>query len=150
MKKATPRRRLPTPGTPPEPYGTGAHTTHRLRYHLVWIPKYRKRVLQGAVAARLRDLLTQACEVNAWQMHELSIQPDHVHLLLQAPPADGLPGVVGRLKGGTSRIIRAEFPELVEFLWGQHFWAEGYFAETVGAVEETVVRRYIQQQRELH
>lgn len=134
----------------PSEYWTGAHTTHRLRYHLVWIPKYRRRVLEGAVASRLTELLAQACEVNDWQAHELSVQPDHVHLLVQAHPRDGLPDVVQRLKGGTSRVLRAEFPALEEFLWGESFWADGYFAETVGTVEEDIVRRYIQNQRGLH
>ena len=129
-------------------YWSGAHTRHRLRYHLVWIPKYRKRVLTGAVAVRLDILLRQACEVNDWETHELSIQPDHVHLLLQIPPRQSVSNAVQLLKGGTSRVLRAEFPELDEFLWGDQFWADGYFAETVGTVEEDVVRRYIRNQRE--
>src|ERR1700710_1102925 len=92
-------------------YWTGAHTTHRLRYHLVWIPKYRKRVLTGAVAARLDVLLRQAWAMNRWGREEMSIQADHVHLLVQARPSESVSGVVQRLKGGTSRILRMEFPE---------------------------------------
>ncbi len=68
---------------PAEKCWSGAHTKHRLRYHLVFIPKYRKRVLEGKVAARLEALLRQACEVNRWSLEELAIQPDHVHLLVQ-------------------------------------------------------------------
>jgi putative transposase len=118
---------------------------------VVWIPKYRRRVLQGAVAARLTELLRQGCEVNRWRLHELNVQPDHVHLLIQISPDERLSDVLHRLKGGTSRLLRAEFPELEEFLWGRNFWgrnfwADGYFAETVGLVEEAVVRRYIQNQ----
>ncbi|MGI4791301.1 MAG: IS200/IS605 family transposase [Janthinobacterium lividum] len=148
----------PSSSQPPESsgYWTGAHTKHRLRFHLVWIPKYRKRVLQGALAERLHALLQEGCEINEWQLHEINewqlheinIQPDHVHLLVQLFPTDSLPEVVQRLKGGTSRVLRLEFPELHEFLWGEHFWATGYFAETVGQVEEAALRRYIQQQRE--
>ena len=133
---------------PDEPaYWTGAHTKHRLRLHLVWVPKYRRSVLHGAVAARLATLLRQACEVNRWQLHEAAIQPDHVHLLLQIRPPDSVASVVKRLKGGTSRVLRAEFPDLEEFLWGASFWADGYFAETVGVVEEVVVRQYISSQQ---
>jgi putative transposase len=128
-------------------FWSGAHTRHRLRSHLVWIPKYRRRVLQGPIALRLEQLIRQAAEVNRWQVHEMAIQPDHVHLLLQTRPAESIASVVNRLKGGTSRVLRLEFPDLDEFLWGESFWADGYFAETVGTVEESKVRAYIQDQQ---
>jgi len=70
-----------------------------------------------------------------------------VHLIIQTEPKDSVAEVVQRLKGGTSRVIRKEYPELEEFLWGDSFWADGYFAETVGNVDEEVVRRYIREQR---
>jgi putative transposase len=138
-------------------YWTGAHTKHRLRYHLVWVPKYRRRVLTEPIAARLVALLQQACDVNRWGLHEINVQLDHVHLLLQVPPDDSISGVVGSLKGGTSRVLRAEFPDLEEYLWGNSFWSDGYFwgnsfwsdgyfAESVGQAEEAVVRTYIQNQ----
>ena len=79
-------------------YWTGAHTKHRLQYHLVFIPKYRHRVLQGKVAERLEVLLHQACEMNRWEIHEFSIQPDHVHLLLQASPSKSVAHIVQILK----------------------------------------------------
>ena len=129
-------------------YWTNAHTKHRLRVHLVWVPKYRRRVLQGAVAARLEALLRQAAQINRWQIHELAIQPDHVHLLIQIRPPESVSTVANLLKGGTSRSVRAEFPELDEFLWGESFWADGYFAESVGQVEETVVSAYIRDQQQ--
>ena len=128
-------------------YWTGAHTTHRLRYHLFWIPKYRRRVLVGPVALRLRELFEQACEVQDWQLHELTIQTDHVHLLVQAHPSQSVSSIVQRFKGGTSRVLRAEFPALEEFLWGKQFWADGYFVESVGQVEESVIRQYIRDQQ---
>lgn len=130
-------------------YWTGAHTTHRLRYHLVWIPKYCKRVLTGSAAVRLDALLRQACEVRRWGLEEMSIQADHVHLLVQARPSETVSGVVQCLKGGTSRVLRAEFPDLEEYLWGDSFWADGYFVETVGKVDEATIRDYIRQQRPL-
>jgi putative transposase len=80
-------------------------------------------------------------------MSELSIQEDHVHIILQTNPTDSVAEIAQRLKGGTSRVIRKEFPELEEFLWGDSFWADGYFAETVGNVDEEVVKRYIRDQR---
>ena len=127
-------------------YWAGSHTLHRLRFHLVWTPKYRHRVLEGAVAARLTELLRQACQVKEWQLHELSIQPDHVHLLVQVLPTNSVSYVLNILKGGTSRVLRKEFPELEEFLWHDSFWGDGYFAETVGQKEEAVLRAYIRNQ----
>ena len=128
-------------------YWSGAHTRHRLLVHLVFIPKYRQRVLQGPVAARLEVLLRQAAAVNEWLFLELAVQPDHVHVLLQMHPRESIASVVKTLKGGTSRVLRNEYPELEEFLWGQSFWSDGYFAETVGRVNEAVVSDYIRRQQ---
>ncbi len=128
-------------------YWSGAHTKHRLRYHLVWIPKYRKRVLRGKIAARIKQLVYEACKVNRWLLSEMSVQVDHVHILIQIWPRESVADVVKKLKGGTSRVIRAEFPELEEFLWGDSFWSDGYFAETVGSVDENVVAKYIREQQ---
>jgi REP-associated tyrosine transposase len=128
-------------------YGTGAHTKHRLQYHLVWIPKYRKRVLRGKISSRLRQLLYEACRVNSWWISEISIQEDHVHIMVQIPPRYSVAEVVQIFKGGTSRVLRAEYPELEEFLWGDSFWADGYFAESVGQVNEEVVKKYIRKHR---
>ena len=128
-------------------YWKGEHTTHRLQYHLVWIPKYRKRVLRGKIANRLKQLLYEGCKINSWWIGEISIQEDHVHILIQINPKESVSKVVNLLKGGSSRILRKEFPELEEFLWGDSFWADGYFAETVGTVEEEVVRKYIKTQK---
>ena len=127
-------------------YWTGAHTKHRLQYHLVFIPKYRRRVLRGKVPVRLKQLFYEACRINGWRITELSIQVDHVHMLIQIGPSESVAHIVQMLKGGSSRMMRKEFPELEEFLWGDSFWADGYFAETVGSAEESVVKRYIREQ----
>ena len=76
----------------------------------------------------------------------MSIQVDHIHLVVQLHPRESIAEVVQILKGGTSRVIRKEYPELEEFLWGDSFWEDGYFAETVGNVDEEIVRRYIRNQ----
>ena len=127
-------------------YNIGAHTTHRLKYHLVWIPKYRKRVLLGPLERRLYELLRECAEVNNWTIIELNVQRDHVHLLIQLPPKEAVSHAMQIMKGGTSKKIREEFPELEEFLWGDSLWAEGYFAESVGQVTEARIRAYIQNQ----
>jgi putative transposase len=130
-----------------ERYWKGGHTKHRLLCHLVWIPKYRKRVLRGKVTVRLRQLLYEACRMNRWWISEISIQEDHVHVVIQIKASDSVADVAQILKGGTSRVIRKEFPELEEFLWGDSFWADGYFAESVGQVNEEIVRKYIREQK---
>ncbi len=127
-------------------YRSGAHSTHRLLYHLVWIPKYRKRLLDGAIAARLKQLFAQCADINGWEVHELNVQIDHVHMLVQIDPNIRLSKAVQYFKGGSSKMIRKEFPELEEFLWGDSFWATGYFAETVGNVNEEIIKEYIRNQ----
>jgi putative transposase len=113
-------------------YWNGAHTKHRLMYHLVLIPKYRKRVLRGKIAQRIEELLRQCAEINEWRIDELNIRPDHVHMLVQLKPNVRVSKAVQLFKGGSSKVIRSEYPELEEFLWGDSFWSDGYFAETVG------------------
>jgi putative transposase len=85
--------------------------------------------------------------MNGWWIHRIGIEHDHVHLLIQTKPRESIAEVVNILKGGSSRALRKEFPELEEFLWGDSFWSDGYFAETVGKVDEAVVRRYIEAQQ---
>lgn len=97
-------------------YKSGAHTKYRLMYHIVWIPKYRKRVLREAVAQRVRELLCECCEVNSWNIEEVNIQQDHVHLIVGLDPQTSSAKAVQFFKGGSSRILRKEFPELEEFL----------------------------------
>ena len=77
----------------------------------------------------------------------MRIQSDHVHVVIQLNASDSVCNAVQILKGGTSRVIRKEFPELEEFLWGDSFWADGYFAESVGVANEEVIRKYIRQQQ---
>jgi putative transposase len=128
------------------PYWSGSHTKHRIVYHLVWIPKYRRRLLRGSISKRLQELIEEACALNEWQIHELSIQLDHVHLLVQVQADDSAADVAQTLKGGTSRRLKQEFPQLQEFLWGKAFWARGYFGESVGRINEEIIRKYIHDQ----
>ena len=101
----------------------------------------------GEVARRLKELFVQACEMNDWEIRELNIQRDHVHILLQINPRDSLSKVVQILKGGSSYVIRKEYPDLEEFLWGDSFWGDGFFAETIGTKNEKVIREYINNQK---
>ena len=127
-------------------YWKGAHTRHRVMYHIVWIPKYRKRFLKGAIAKRIEELIQECADVNRWRVDEINIQPDHVHILIQLRLDISISRAVQLLKGKSSRIIRKEFPSLEEFYWGNNFWSEGFFVETVGQVNEDAIKKYIQNQ----
>ena len=127
-------------------YRTGAHTKHRLKYHLVWLPKYRKRILRGKIAKEVEVLFYRCAEVNDWWIERMQIKDDHVHLLVQLNTQDSVAETVQRFKGGSSMVMRKEHPELEEYLWGDSFWADGYFAETVGRLEEDAIRKYIEEQ----
>jgi putative transposase len=125
-------------------YQHSAHATYRLEYHLVWITKYRKPVLHGEVAKRARALIRQTCATLDVEILSGHMAVDHVHLLVSIPPQWSISQVMQRLKGRSSRKLLQEFGELRRQYWGQHLWARGYFAASVGAVLEEVVKRYIE------
>lgn len=125
---------------------TTCNATYDIQYHFVWIPKYRKRVLTGKVKDRIEQLFHECAEMNQFEIMELSIQPDHIHILLSAKPRYSPSQIVQFVKGGSSYQIRREFPELQEFLWGDSFWADGYFVSTRSVVSESVIRNYIKNQ----
>ena len=124
-------------------YWIGGHTKYRLMYHIVWIPKYRKRLLAGGLSKRLSELLKDCAEINKWKIEELKINIDHVHMLVELDTKVSVSRAVQMFKGGSSKKLREEFPDLREFLWGKSFWADGYFAETIGKVNEEKIRAYI-------
>ena len=130
-------------------YWHGSHTKYRLMYHLVFLPKYRKRVLKGKIAKKLHQIFYQGATVNQWWIEELKVMPDHVHLLIQLQAKTSVSKAVQSLKGGSSRQLRKECPEIKEFLWGDSFWADGYFAETVGTRNYTLVKKYIDDNKEI-
>jgi putative transposase len=115
------------------------------KYHLVWCPKYRRRVLVGPVRERLVQLIrTTAAELGA-DVLELEVMPDHVHLLLEVDPQLGVATVVRRLKGRSSRVLRLEFPQLRRL---PALWTNSTFVSTVGGAPLAVVKRYIENQKD--
>ena len=132
-------------------YKVGSHTKHRLLYHFTFIPKYRKQIIRGKLKKRIIDLFTECCEVNNWQIHKLELISEHIHLLIQLNPADSPAKTMQYLKGGSSIALRKEFAtELKAFLWGDSFWADGYFVETIGQKSEHVIRAYLDTQQSKH
>ena len=127
-------------------YRHGNHTVYDIKYHFVWITKYRYHVLKGNVAFRLRELLKQGCEAKGIRVMEGAIGSDHVHMLLSCPPSLSPSQVMQYLKGRSSKMIQDEFPELKKRYWGQHMWGRGYFCGTVGAVDKATIEEYIKNQ----
>ena len=104
--------------------------------------------MRGKVAQSLLHMIYEATKVNWWWVEEAKVMTDHVHLLIQIHPNESVADVVQRLKGGTSRLLRKEFPDMEEFIWGDSFWADGYFAETIGSVSYRTVKQYIKENKE--
>lgn len=100
----------------------------------------------GAIKERLKELLHECAEMNRWRIIELNIQPDHVHMVVQLRQTISVSEAVQRFKGGSSFVIRKEFPALEEFLWGNSFWGDGYFAETVGQCNFETIIKYVRDQ----
>lgn len=128
-------------------YRTSAHAIYEIKYHLVWITKYRYKVLRGRVAERARDLIRQTCEARGITIIRGAVSPDHVHMLVSAPPSLAPAKIVQYIKGRSSRRLQDEFTELRKRYWGQHLWGRGYFCATVGAVDEKTIREYIENQK---
>ena len=128
-------------------YRHSAHAVWDIKYQLVWITKYRYKVLRGEVAERARDLLRQICQAREVVIIRGAVSPDHIHMLVSSPAHLAPAKLVQYLKGRSSRRLQEEFPHLRKRYWGQHLWARGYFCATVGAVDEETIKDYIENQK---
>lgn len=128
-------------------YRKSAHAVCDIKYHIIWITKYRYKVLRGRVAERARDLIRQICQSRDVAIIRGAVSPDHIHILVSAPPSLSPSKLVQFIKGRSSRRLQDEFEELRKRYWGQHLWARGYFCATVGAVDEDTIKRYIESQK---
>ena len=125
-----------------------SHVVYQCTYHVVWVPKYRYRILTGAVAELLNRDIRMLCEWKDVEVLELNIQPDHVHTVLSIPPKISVSSFMGFLKGKLAIKVMKSYPRLRRKpYWGNHFWARGYFASTVG-LNEDLIRRYVRYQEE--
>ena len=131
-------------------YRRGRHSLYDFKYHLVWCPKYRYRVLTGQVGERARALIREIGAANYVDILSGSISPDQGHLLCSIPPQLSVSALMKYLKGKSSRKLQMEFPELKKRYWGQHCWARGYFGVRVGNVNEEDIQRYLEEQEQHH
>jgi putative transposase len=127
-------------------YQRDEHRVHLIVYHLVWTPKRRKAVLLNAIAVECRHLIEQKCIERGWQIIELAIQPDHIHLFIQVWPTDSAAEVVKECKGVTSRVLRKKYPQLQKL---PSLWTRAYFASTADNVAPETLERYIAAQKGL-
>jgi len=124
-----------------------SHTVWESKYHVVWIPEYRKKVLYGKLRDHLGALFKDLASQKESEVIEGHLLPDHVHLLISIPPKYAVSQVVGFLKGKSAIQIARVYLGRRKNFTGQHFWARGYYVSTVGVDEETV-RAYIRGQEE--
>ena len=124
------------------------HVVYKCDYHIVFTPKYRFRILTGEIAAAMEQDIRQVCSWKEVEIDEMSVQSDHVHMVVSIPPRLSVSDFMGVLKGKTAIRIFKSHPNLKKKpYWGNHFWARGYFVNTVG-INEEMIRRYVKYQEE--
>ena len=129
-----------------------AHAVYDAKYHLVWAPKYRKWIKRADVRDRAKEIFLEVAEHYGFEIQEMRVAPDHVHIFLGFPPSHSIAKVVGMLKSISASEIFKKFPEVKKELWGGEFWEDGYFARTVGdKITADLIKRYIKYHRdEIH
>ena len=129
-----------------EEHSKTSHVVYDIKYHIIWITKYRYKILRGEISKRLRELIRQGCEARNITIVSGNISKDHIHMLLSCPPSMAPNKMVQYLKGRSSRLLQEEYPELKKKYWGQHLWGRGYSCATVGSVTEETIKNYIENQ----
>ena len=127
-------------------YRKASHVVYKCDYHIVWVPKYRFRILKGAIKELVEHDIRMLCEWKGCIVEELNVQEDHVHLLVSVPPKISISQLMGILKGKLAIKLFKSYPALKKKpYWGNHFWARGYFVNTVG-LDEEMIKRYVKYQ----
>jgi len=127
-------------------FGKIAHVLWHCQYHLIWVPKYRYKIMEGEMKTELNRCIRQFCEQKHCIVQELNIQSDHVHMIVLVPPKVSISDLMGILKGRSAIRMFSHCPTLkTKPYWGNHFWADGYCVDTVG-VNEEMIRQYVRYQ----
>jgi putative transposase len=129
-----------------ENYRKSSHTVYDIKYHIVWITKYRKKVLSGIIAERVRELIREICKSNDVEIIKGHVAKDHIHIFVSVPPHLSVSKLVQYIKGKTSIKLQQEFKVIQKEFWGRHLWARGYFAASSGNVTDEVIIQYIENQ----
>ncbi len=126
-------------------YKSNNNVVYSCKYHVIWCPKYRKSVLVGRVAERLRQIIKEVCSERGCEIHSHEIMSDHVHLLVEVDPQYGIHRLIKQIKGRSSRLLRKEFAELTTRL--PTLWSNSYFVSTVGGAPLSVIKQYVENQK---
>jgi len=126
-------------------YKTKNHLTFSCQYHVIFCPKYRRKVLVDGIDKRLKEIFNEVAEEYEFTIEEMEIMPEHVHLLIDCNPRFGVMACIKKLKGVSSRKLREEFPELKSRI--PSLWTRSAFISTVGSVSLEVVKKYIEEQK---
>ena len=129
-----------------ENYRKTSHSLYDCKYHIVWITKYRKKVLVGLIADRIRELIRYICKEYDVEIIKGHVSKDHVHLFVSVPPHMSISKLVQYLKGKSSYKLMQENKQISKEFWGRHLWGRGYFVATSGNVTDEVIMEYIKNQ----
>ena len=127
-------------------YKSNHNVIYSCKYHIIWCPKYRRKVLINGVDTRLKELIHEIAKELQLEIIEMEVMPDHVHILLEVDPQFGIHRAVKALKGRTSRILRQEYPWLRSRI--PTLWTNSYFCSTVGRAPLSVIKQYIENQKQ--
>ena len=123
-----------------------SHVVYKCDYHIIWVPKYRFRILHGEIKKLIEEDIRMLCEWKKCEVQEMSVQNDHIHLVVSIPPKVSVSQMMGILKGKLAIKLFKSYPQMKQKpYWGNHFWARGYFVSTVG-IDEDVIKRYVKHQ----
>ncbi|MEG4116831.1 IS200/IS605 family transposase [Microcoleus sp. N9_B4] len=126
-------------------YKSNKNVVYSCKYHIVWCPKYRRKVLIEGVDARLKEILLEVATEFGSELIEMEVMPDHVHILVECDPQFGIAKLIRYMKGRSSRYLRQEFPWLKSRL--PTLWTNSYFIATVGGAPISVIKQYIENQK---
>lgn len=124
---------------------TNEGCVYNIGYHIIWCPKYRRKVLVNGIDERCKELLLEKSAENGWAIENMEVMPDHIHIFLKATPSDSIAHIVSQLKGYTSFKLREEFPLLKSKL--PSMWTRSYYVETIGHISEQTISKYIEEQK---
>jgi putative transposase len=127
-------------------YRKTSHTTYDCKYHIVWVTKYRKKVLGGHIGIRIRELVREICKKHNVEILKGHVSKDHVHLFVSVPPHLAISKLVQNIKGKSSYKLMQENKQFSKMFWGRHLWARGYFVATSGNITDEVILEYIKNQ----
>ena len=126
-------------------YKNNCNVVYSCKYHVVWCPKYRRKVLVDGVDSRFKSLVQEICAERTFNLIEMEVMPDHVRLLIEVDPQFGIHKAVKLIKGTTSRVLRQEFPWLKSRI--PSLWTNSYFVSTVGGATLSTIKKYIEEQK---